>query len=270
MINREIQNHYELGVELHRLSEDFYSLEGIRTKEIIMRYLHKTPTKILDIGGGTGFYSFWLGDMKHEVHLIDPVPFNIKEAKRYSKKSKKVLSSIMIGEARQLEFPDNYFDLVLLFGPLYHLTKRNERLKALIEAKRVLAVGGVCLCVGISRYASMFDGYFRNLIKDPRFVEIMNQDLNNGQHRNQTDNLEYFTTAFLHKPEELKTEIIKSGLKFEKMLAIDSFGWLLPEMGKNLVNRRYRELLLQSIRTIEENTSTMGVSAHIMGVSTKE
>jgi ubiquinone/menaquinone biosynthesis C-methylase UbiE len=235
-----------------------------------MRYIHKTPSKILDVGGGTGFYSFWLNDLNHEVHLIDPVLFNIQEAKSYSKKSKKVLSSIGIGEARQLEFPDNYFDLVLLFGPLYHLTKRKERIKALIEARRVLIDGGVCLCVGISRYASTLDGYFRNLINDPRFIKIMNHDLKNGQHRNPTDNLEYFTTAFCHRPEELKTEIIKSGLKFETMLSVESFGWLIPELGRKLDKSSYRELLLQSIRTIEENSSTMGISAHIMGVAIKK
>jgi hypothetical protein len=70
--------------------------------------------------------------------------------------------------------------------------------------------------------------------------------------------------------EELKTEITKSGLKFETVLSIESFGWLIPELGRKLDKCSYRELLLQSIRTIEENSSTMGISAHIMGVAIKK
>jgi ubiquinone/menaquinone biosynthesis C-methylase UbiE len=270
MINKEILEHYEAGIEFERLSKELYLIERIRTQEIITRYLRKTPIKILDVGGGTGFYSFWLGGLNNEVHLLDPVSGHIKEAKSYSEKSKKFLASIEVGEARQLKHKDNYFDLILLFGPLYHITERSERLRALSEAKRVLKPGGVCLCVGISRYASTLDGYFRNFVDDPRFVEIMNQDLKNGQHRNPTDNLQYFTTAFVHEPEEFKMEIIESGFRFEKLIAIDSFGWLIPALGNKLNNLRYRETLLQSIRMIEEKTSLMGISAHIMGVAKKE
>lgn len=269
MIKKDIQKHYESGIELQRLSEELYLIERIRTQELILRYIRKKPSKILDVGGGAGIYSFYLSDMGHEVHLLDPVPMHIEEAKSYSSKSKKSLASISVGEARRLKFNDNYFDLVLLFGPLYHLTERSQRIKALVEAKRVLAEGGICLCVVVSRYASMLDGYFRHLVQDPRFIEIMNRDLRDGQHRNPTDNLDYWTTAYLHKPEELKEEILEASFRFEKLLAIDSFGWLISNVSKKLEDTEYRKLLLQSIKTIEEEPSLISISAHIMGVASK-
>lgn len=268
-INDDIVKHYKSGIESNRLFVGVSQLERVRTQEIISRYLTKTPSRILDVGGATGFYSFWLSDMGHEAHLVDPVPLHIKQAKEYSGESGKGLASIQVGEARKLQFEDDYFDIVLFLGPMYHITERNERMKALAEAKRVLREDGLIFCAGISRYASLLDGFFRNLVADPRFVKILNRDLKDGQHRNTTDILEYWTTAYLHHPNELKDEIIEVGFKFEKLLAIDGFGWLLPDFSEKWENNDYRELLLQKVRTIEEEASTIGMSAHIMGIAAK-
>ena len=63
MINREIEEYYNSGKEIDRLFLGFDRLERVRTQEIVLRYIQKKPSKILDVGGGTGFYSFWLSDM---------------------------------------------------------------------------------------------------------------------------------------------------------------------------------------------------------------
>jgi SAM-dependent methyltransferase len=207
--------------------------------------------------------------MGHEVHLIDPVPKHVQEAKNISVKSGKPLASIAVGEARDLEFEDGYFNVVLLMGPLYHLTERKERMRALSEARRCLCQDGLLFGAGISRYASMLDGYFRNLIKDPEFLEIMNRDLKDGQHRNPTNDPSYFTTAYLYLPEDLRKEILETSFKLEALLAIDSFGWLLPDFDENWRDAQFRELLLQSIRACENEPSMIGLSAHIMSVATK-
>jgi hypothetical protein len=123
--------------------------------------------------------------------------------------------------------------------------------------------------VGISRYASMLDGFFNNLVEDPHFVEIMNQDLKNGQHRNPKSIKGYFTTAYLHHPRELKEEIIEAGFNFRALIGIDGFGWLLPAFDDKWRKRDYQNLLLQSIRSTEEEHSIIGVSAHIMGIALK-
>jgi ubiquinone/menaquinone biosynthesis C-methylase UbiE len=269
VINKDVVDHYDSGIELNRLNVGTSQLERVRTQQIIFRYLHKTPSRILDIGAGPGFYSFWLADLGHEVHLLDPVLKHVEYARKYAAETHKNISSITVGEAQHLEYDSEYFDVVLMLGPLYHLTEKDARLRALSEAKRVLSKGGILFCVAVSRYASTFDGYFRNLISDPRFIEIMNRDLKDGQHRNKTENLDYWTTAYLHKPDELKEEVIQSGLKLDGILAIDSFGWLIPNFQEKWQNKDYRDLLLHTIRVIEKDNSLMGVSAHIMGVATK-
>ena len=50
------------------------------------------------------------------------------------------------GNALKLKrFEPESFDLVLLFGPMYHLKGEGEKLQALLEAKRVLRSDGVLL-----------------------------------------------------------------------------------------------------------------------------
>ncbi len=268
-IDREILAYYNTGVEKGRLETDIFQLERERTEEIISRYLPDHKIKILDIGGGTGHYSFWLKEQAHEVHLVDPVRFNIDEAKNEANRRKNAPDSIKLAEARELGFEDNYFDLVLMMGPLYHLTRLEDRQEALKESLRVLKKGGTLLAAGITRYASLFDGFFRNLIKDPDFFQIVDQDIATGQHRNFSNKLAYFTTAYFHFPEDLKKEIAEGGFEVKEMIAIESFGWLIPNFVKKWAEKDYRPLLLESIRRVEKNPDLMSMSAHFMVTANK-
>jgi len=45
-----------------------------------------------------------------------------------------------LGDARWIPVPDGAYDVVLLFGPLYHLTEREDRLRALSEAARAASL----------------------------------------------------------------------------------------------------------------------------------
>ena len=50
-------------------------------------------------------------------------------------------------------FTDASFDLVLVMGPLYHLVEPSDRDRAIREALRVLAPGGLLFASFITRYA---------------------------------------------------------------------------------------------------------------------
>jgi ubiquinone/menaquinone biosynthesis C-methylase UbiE len=107
---------------------------------------------ILDIGGGAGVYSFWLAAMGYSVHLVDAMPLHIEQARQVaSQPGTPPLACLSVGDARRLDFRDEIADAVLLMGPLYHLTERDDRLLALREAHRVLCPGGMVCAVGISR-----------------------------------------------------------------------------------------------------------------------
>jgi ubiquinone/menaquinone biosynthesis C-methylase UbiE len=266
-MNDKIKEYYAHGIEKDRLEQ---KLEGIRSKEIIERYLGKDNLDIIDIGGGAGYYSFWLQSKGHRITLVDLSSENIELVKKHSQSSGIQLSKIEECDARNLKFNDGQFDIALLFGPLYHLTGRQDRLKALTEAKRVVKPGGIILCAIISRYASLFDGFKRDLVNDWQFEKLLKADLVTGIHLNETDNLEYFTTAFFHTPAEIKEEISESGLHFEKLIAVESFGWVIDSFEKKSKDSTYMNRLLHFIKAVESNDDLMEMSPHIIAVAQKK
>ncbi|MBE8991155.1 class I SAM-dependent methyltransferase [Nostoc sp. LEGE 12450] len=266
----EIVAHYERGLEAERLSKRTNPIELVRTQELLSRYLPPPPAVVFDVGGGSGIYACWLAQLGYKVHLIDPVPLHVEQARSASQLQPDYpLASAEIGDARQLNQANNSVDAVLLFGPLYHLIERSDRIAALHEANRVLKSGGLVFAVSCSRFASLLDGLFRGWLDDPEFVEIVHRDLLKGQHRNPSNHPAYFTTAFFHHPDELKAEVEEAGLSCEKLLAIEGPGKLLQNFEEHWSEQNRRQRLLQAIRWIETEPSTLGVSAHIMAIGKK-
>ncbi|HEV8286439.1 MAG TPA: class I SAM-dependent methyltransferase [Chitinophagaceae bacterium] len=270
MDRNKIKDYYSHEIEANRLELEAFKLEGIRTKEIIERYLLKTDLEILDIGGGAGYYSFWLQQKGHNVTLVDLSPKNIELVRKHSETSGIKLKKIETGDAVHLSFSNEQFDIVLLFGPLYHLIDRTERIKALSEAKKVLKPGGVLLAAVISYYASLFDGFQRDLVLDDQFFKLLIDDLNTGIHLNESDNLEYFTTAYFHRPNEIIAEIAESGLNFEKLIAVESFGWFIRNFEEKLKDPIYMEKLFRTIRIVESSEDLMAISPHIIAVAKRK
>lgn len=153
-LDPEVQAYYCRGDEQGRLTEH-PSLERVRTQVLLERFLPPPPARVLDVGGGAGVYAAWLAERGYQVHLVDPVPLHVQQAKSFG------TFTAEIGDARHLDDPDGSRDAVLLLGPLYHLTDRVDRVQALAQARRVCRRGGVVLAAAISRYASSFDGFFR-------------------------------------------------------------------------------------------------------------
>ena len=179
------------------------------------------------------------------------------------------MASISLGDARNLDFEDGIADAVLLFGPLYHLVERKERLEALSEAYRVLNPGGLVFAAGISKFTSAIDGSRGMFIQDPAFMKIVKQDLKNGQHRNPRNVPEYFTTAFFHHPVELEAEIRQAGFKSVKVHAVTGFAWLLSSFSKLWSSRELRARLLAILERTELEPSLMGVSDHLLATARK-
>lgn len=138
----EITRYYQEVAEEGRLAAGPSQLEFTRTKEVVLRYLPPAPATVLDVGGASGAYALWLAQKGYQVHLIDPVPRLVEEARRRSEASPNRLWTCRVGDARKLTFNEGVADAVLLLGPLYHLTDAAERLRALQEAYRVLRPGG--------------------------------------------------------------------------------------------------------------------------------
>ena len=255
--------------EEHRLEEGASLLESLRTRELILRYAPAVPATVLDVGGAAGVYALWLAELGYTVHLVEPVRRLLEEAQRRSDASPQPLASCRAGDARSLDWPDASADIVLLLGPLYHLTAASDRARALAEAARVVRPGGVVFAAAISRCASALDGFVHEVLDDPQFAAIVEQDLRDGQHRNETGRIEFFTTAYFHRPEDLHAEVVDSGLQLEGVYGIEGPGWLSRDIAARLADARQRDIVLRAARMLESVPSILGLSAHLLAVARK-
>jgi SAM-dependent methyltransferase len=265
--DRVIADYYDRAPEEARLGQGPFQLEEARPRELILRYAPPPPRTVVDVGGAAGAYALWLAEAGYDVHLLDPVPRLVAEAQARSAAAKRPLVSCRVGDARALEAPDATVDVVLLLGPLYHLTEPGDRARSLREAARVLRPGGRLFAAAISRWASALDGLARDLLQDPRFALIVEQDLRDGQHRNPTERLDYFTTAYFHRPEELAAEVRAAGLALDGVYGVEGPGWILPDVAERMADARRRASLLRVARMVETEPSVLGSSAHLLAVA---
>jgi ubiquinone/menaquinone biosynthesis C-methylase UbiE len=263
--DESIRDHYETGYEASRLAQGPSRLEFSRTKELLQRFLPPPPASILDVGGGPGAYAAWLADLGYDVHLIDPVSLHVEQAAAASRRARRRFT-VAVGDARRLEQQDSSFDATLLLGPLYHLTDLDDRVRALAEARRVLRPGGVVAAAAISRFASLFDGLVGGYLGDPAFDAIVERDLREGQHRNPTERVEWFTTAYFHHPHELKGEVDAAGLEFVGVFGIEGPGSLVRHLLDYPERRQHVE---RAARTVEQEPTLLGLSPHLLVIARK-
>ena len=219
-----VVGHYETIREEDRISSGLGQLELLRVQEVLRRHLPAAPARVLDVGGGTGIHASWLAERGDRVHVIDLTP-------RHVEKVRKNLGRLGVtaeeGDARALNVADDSFDVVLLFGPMYHLTTVEDRKQALREAMRAGRPGAVVAVAAISRFASLFDGLARGYLFDSNFRTIVERDLAEGQHRNPDNHPHWFTTAYFHDPEELRNELERTDLELVELVGLEGLaGWL--------------------------------------------
>ena len=264
----QLLDYYTTADESMRLTRIESELEMLRTRDILQRFLPPSPASVLDVGGGPAVHSFWLASQQYEVHLVDIVPMHIDQARAADAKSQSKLASIGCGDACALNFVDASVDAVVMLGPLYHLTRRTDRIKALREAYRVVRPGGLLLAGAISRYIPIVKILTQDLLNE-RTMAVANQTACTGQHRPDPD-LDFFTTAFFHHPSGLEKEIKLVGFRHCTTLAVEGPARLL---GEQFIERwaqpQTRQWILDTTRNLEADRSLLGVSGHIISVARK-
>lgn len=264
----EIAEFYEsLYDESSRGDSVGVQIEFARTQEIIGRFLTSPALRIADIGGGPGTHATWLAGDGHTVTLVDPVARHVESASRIRPDRGSITA--LVGDARALSFDDGAFDAVLLLGPLYHLLEAADRSRALAEAWRVLLPGGVLFAGAISRFAAYHDGLATQRWFDARFRAIATEDLASGQHRNPDRDPGWFTAAYFHRVDDLRSELQHSGFVDEVVYGLEGLvGWL-PDLQGRWANDADRAILMDGLRAVETEPTLLGVSAHLLGVGRK-
>jgi len=260
----EVVGHYESIREEDRLSSGLGQLELLRVQEVLRRYLPPPPVRVLDVGGGTGIHASWLAERGDRVHVIDLTP-------RHVEKVRSELGGLGVtaeeGDARTLKVADDSFDVVLIFGPMYHLTTLEDRQQALREAIRAVRPGGLIAVAAINRFASLFDGLARGFLFDSTFRKIVERDLAEGQHRNPDNRPHWFTTAYFHDPEQLRGELERMDLDVVALVGVEGLAGWLGDLGEKWETDDGRESILYAARTIESTPSLLGLSAHLLAIT---
>lgn len=268
-VPREVLAHYAAGLEARRLQGPRGQLESWRTRELLGRHLPPPPARVIDVGGGPGAYAAWLAARGYAVELVDPVPRHVEEAAELLAREGHGRAQASLGDARRLEHADATFAAALLLGPLYHLTERGERVRALAEARRVVRAGGVVAAAAVSRYASTLDGLRRGILGDALFRTMSERDLAEGQHRNATDDPSWFTTAFFHHPDELPVEAAEAGLEVVALYGIEGPAWILGDLEERWNDPARRAEILLAAQRLESEPALLGASAHLLLIARK-
>lgn len=262
----EVLRHYEDADEAARITAGLGRLELLRTREILRRHLPAAPLRILDVGGATGVHARWLAEDGHDVHVVDPVPAHVEQARAQPRGGVGQVTAEE-GDVRNLSSPDGSFDAALVLGPLYHLTARDDRIGALTEARRVVRPGGPVFVAAISRFASLFDGLVRGLLFESGFRDVVDRDLLEGQHRNPTGRPDWFTTAYFHHPAELRAEAEDAGLEVVEVLGVEGMAGWVSDLAPRWDSDEDRAQIVFSARATEAEPTLLGLSAHLILVA---
>ena len=120
---------------------------------------------IADIGAGTGLYSIYFAKNGMDVSACDIVPKHVDIIKEKAEKNQ-LNMEIFVSDALNVKLPSNFYDMVLLAGPIYHLHTKEDKLKALKEAKRIVKKGGII----VVDYLSDIHGYIQHVLLDHEFL----------------------------------------------------------------------------------------------------
>lgn len=233
-----------------------HGIEFLTTTSFIDKYL-KEGMKIVDIGAGTGAYSIYYANKGYEVTAVEPVKKNLDVIKS-KVVSDKMNMNIMQGNALNLEsLADESFDIVLCFGPLYHLSNDEDRLKCIEETKRVCKKNG-----------KIFYAYLSN---DMIFITeaiLYNENyLGSTLYDHDTFKLTDGSFCFM-TPEHMKHLMELSNLKELKNFAADGLSELLREKINAFNEDQFKEWFRFHLYTCEKK-ELIGYSNHIVCITEK-
>lgn len=251
-----LEEYYNKFNEDKRLNTRRGQIEFITNMKYIHEYL-KEGDKILDIGAGTGKYSLSLDKEGYEVTAVELVKRNIQIINKKNPHLKTIL-----GNALDLSMiKDNTYDIVLLFGPMYHLKKRSDQIKALAEAKRVTKKEGIILVsYCMNDYAIITHGFIEGNIQE----NIKNQQINKNFKILENGNPLYDYVRIEDINEINKTT------KLKRIQIVSSDGMTNYIRGTiNKMDEETFELYLKYHLSTCERKDFLGVSTHLLDILKK-
>ena len=254
----KIEEYYNKFNENKRLKSKHGQVEFYVTMLKLMEELKGiNKPKILDIGAGTGAYSIELNKLGFDVVAVELVKHNLEVLHTLNQKIEAYQ-----GNALDLSrFGDNSFDVVMLLGPMYHLFDFEDKLKALLEAKRVVKNGGVIFVAYCMKdYAIITHAFKENHLKEDLTSHKLDESFN--LHTTEEDLYSYDNLETINTLKET------SGLKRKRIFSPDGPTDYMRECVKNMDDETF-EKYKSYVLSISERQDLIGSGSHIVDILIK-
>ena len=256
---------YENYQEDFRLqSDNSHRLEYLTTIAYMDKYL-QPESSILDVAAGTGIYALRYAARGHEVTALDITPKYIDIINQKAEDSGLQIDS-RVNDARDLSIiADASVDNVFCMGPIYHLTKKEDRDAVMRECVRVLKPGGLLFLAYINKFFvfSQFALSSRHYLTEKFFQKIVVE-----QTILSTDEDAFWTDSWFTTPDEIEGIAAASGFTKVNHIAQDGVGRLKSEEVDGMTDENFKLWADFHLRTCEE-PSILGISNHGLYIGKK-
>jgi len=252
---KQIQMTYELFNEDTRLNRSKAArVEFLTNVRYIEKYL-KPGDKILDIGAGAGEYSLYFAKKGYKVSAIELSPNNIRAFEQKLCAENPV--ELVQGNAMNLSrYTDGTFDIVLMFGPLYHMHREEDRQQCIREAKRVCKQRG-----------KLFFAFIPNDFVILTEFSYRQDYFMTGDYDKETFKLEDFPFVF-HTVPECRDMVSSGNIRILHEVASDGISELMEEQINQMDEESYRQYLRYH-EYICEKPEFLGMTNHLLIVGEK-
>ena len=274
----KVKNYYKHFDEKNRLRNDNSGkLEFLMTMSILEKNLpplgdgDATEVSVLDLGGGAGVYSFPLAKKGYKVTLADLSETLLEQAKKQKEEDKveNLIACDQVNATDLSRYKDNSFDVVLLFGPLYHLTEKDEREKCVSEIHRVLKTGGKVLASFIPHLSGSI-ALVQRFCWSPDQVSIdtLEDCFDSGKFKNLSSN--GFQEGYYPTSEEIENLFAANGFEKQLLRSIRGFGYEKEDVIFKFKNKNVFSKILELIDSTAEDKSIIEMCGHAMYIGIKK
>ena len=249
---QEVYRRYDEDSRLNK--SQAAKVEFLTTVRYIEKYL-APGAKILDVGAGAGEYSIYFARKGYHVSALELADANIASFRAKMTDDDQI--DLVQGNALDLSrYDSNSFDVVLLFGPLYHLHGERDKLQCIEEAKRVCKTDG-----------KIFFAFISNDMVILTMQQCQDDYLMNGDYNKETFRLDDFPFVF-HTPDHCRELLGKARIQIIHEVASDGASELLQDLVNGLDEASYRQYLRYHFY-ICEKPEFLGMSNHLLFVGQK-
>lgn len=268
MSEDNVLSFYENNVlrEWHRLDGQYSNIEFSIVKRAISESI-KTKCDILDLGCGPGKYAVELAKQGHNIFLVDISRKNLEYAVEELKKNNLEKKIIGVKCCSAHDFVcERRFDVVLVFGPLYHMLDEKQVKTTLKNINRMTKRHGYVFAIFI-QMISVFKDFLKRGWVDEIQELISDGYSDNGLYCPKCqDKIDKYMPDFrayrIHTAKKLLVEV---DFEIEKVLACESFAaFMRPYFERNSFSKEKYEKLLDLLYETASEDFLLQSSDHFL------